>query len=97
LVQLERTRDVRAHPAAGPAVEGARADHHHHEVLRVRDLGAVLVLETEHRRHRRGIGPPEADAAAIVCVVRRHGTSVAPGAGGAWAILAVRSAAPGCE
>ena len=86
LLELERARDVGAHPAAIPAVEGALVHHHHREVLGVGGLGAILVLDPEHARHRGGVGLPEPDPAAIVG--RQHEHSVGQARRLAWAILA---------
>ena len=84
LLELERARDMGAHPAAVPAVEGALVHHHDREVLGVGDLRAILVLHPEHARHRGGVGPPEPDPPAIVG--GQHEPSLGQPRGLAWAI-----------
>ena len=86
LLELERARDMAAHLAAVPSVEGARIYHHHREILGVGDLGAILLLHPEHGRHRGGLGPPEPHPPAIVG--RQHEPSLGQPRGLAWAFLA---------
>jgi hypothetical protein len=66
LLELDGTGDVRPHLTAVPAVERALVDAHDHEVVRVGRPHPILVLDAQHARHRRTVGPPEADAPAIV-------------------------------
>jgi len=58
-LQVEGAGDVRPNAAATPAVEGAFVDRDDGEELRADRLRAIFVLNSEHARHRRGVGAPK--------------------------------------